>query len=283
MGDVATTINTLAEIGCRNVIHNAYRWIVTDAVASGTLPSSYARFMQQTPPLPDYDHAYITEVRWLRQMMNEAFARESNRSPARLDLTRFRELADEMGVEVNPYADPSAAMIEDAASLDHEEAISVITELCDRLRSQRNASFREIRTEGDRLMKQLRDKHPALYPVMPNLILAIELRREAQMNRDATVIAVAISAHRHSNGGWPKSIDDALASFEPKPYYRNYYGHDFVYKIVNDEPLLYTVGPNGIDDGGHGFRFGSRNTDRAAVLDDLLFLLPVDWPVEEMR
>lgn len=258
VGDGATMMNTLAEIACRKVIYNAYRWMLIDAVASGTLPPSYVAFMRQTPPPPDYEHAYITEVRWARQMLNETFVRTSDQSPARLDLTLLRNLSDEVEIEENQYADPSEAMIENADTLDYEEAISAVTELCDRLRSQQNASFREIRTEGDRVMKHFQDNYPALHPMMPDFTRALEILREAQMSRNATAIAVAIAIYRHSNGAWPESLDDALASFELEPSDRSYYGHDFEYRIVDDSPLLYAVGPNEIDDNGQ--------------VDDVLFL-----------
>jgi hypothetical protein len=148
----------------------------------------------------------------------------------------------------------------------------------DQLRVQQDVSFYEIRTEGERVFRALQDNHPALYPLMPNYQRALELRREAQMNRDATVITVAISVFRHSQGVWPVSIDDALTSIEPKPLCRDYYGYDFVYRIVDDTPLLYAVGPNGIDNGGRGLRYESKSKARSeGAADDVLFLVPPGW------
>lgn len=282
VGDGTTLVSKLAEIACLNVIHSAYRWIVTDAVANRSLPSSYVAFMRRAPPPPDFNQAYVSDIRALRQMLNETFVRTRDRAPARLDLTRLRILMDEVKVEENPYKDPSPAMIADADSLDYEEAISIITKLSDRLRVQQDATFREIRAEGDLVEKQLLG-HPALGPMMPNYTIALESLREARMNRDATVIAVAISVFRHSQGMWPESIDDALASFEPQPFYRDYYGHDFVYRIVDDTPLLYAVGPNGIDNGGRGRRFESKSEARSeGASDDVLFLVPSGWSEDEL-
>jgi len=278
VGDGATLVSRLVEIACRNVIHTAYRWMVTDAVANGPLPFGYVAFMRQAPPLPDFEHGYVTEVRWMRQILNETFVRTSDRAPARLDLSRLRDLIDEVEVEENPYDDPSPAMIADADALDFEQAISIITELCDQLRVQQNASFREIRTEGDRVFGELQDNHPALFPLMPNYQRALELLREAQMNRDATVITVAISVFRHSQGVWPESIDDALTLIGPEPFCRDYYGHDFIYRIVDDAPLLYAVGPNEIDNAGRGRRYESKSEARIeGAADDVLFLAPPGW------
>ncbi len=271
IGDGATLINMLVEISCRSAIHSAYRWMAADADMEGLLPSAYAIFVRQVPPLPDYEMAYVFEARALRQMLNEAFAKKSARTAARLDLARLRELATYWGVEENPYADPSPAMIADAETLDYETATSVIMEMCALVRTQPSTSFLEIRSEGERLHKQVQKEHPALIPLIPDFTHALVLRREAQMNWDATVIAVAICSYRSSNARWPETIDQALSSFEPKPLYRDYYGHDFVYRIVDSAPLLYAVGPNGIDDGGRGRRYRS-SADTEATGDDVLFL-----------
>jgi hypothetical protein len=96
------------------------------------------------------------------------------------------------------------------------------------------------------------------------------------MNRDATVIAVAIHAFRNANGRWPGSIDEALESSPQKPLSRSYYGRGFVYRIEAGEPLLYTVGPNGVDDGGRGRPFRVE-VDREVRGDDVLFLPTSSW------
>jgi hypothetical protein len=91
------------------------------------------------------------------------------------------------------------------------------------------------------------------------------------MNRDATVITAAIYAFRDTRGHWPENIDQALDSFSISPFTRLYYGRDFVYLIKDGIPFLYTVGPNGIDEGGRGQRFESGIEENAAG-DDVLFL-----------
>ena len=273
IGDGATLIHSLVEISCRNAINNAYRWMVSDIVAGESLPPAYVTFLRKAPPLPDFEHSYVMEVRVFRQILNEAFVKTNDQAPARLDLTHLRDLIDNMEIEENPYADPSPTMIADANTLDFEQAVSFITELCSQLHVTQDTSFRKIKDYSERL-RIIKESHPALSVMMPDFTRALELRRETQMNRDATVITVAIWSFQQSTGWWPESIDDALASFDLKPYFRNYYGQDFVYKIVHDMPLLYVIGPNGIDDGGRGRRFGSKaNTRNKGAADDVLFLV----------
>jgi hypothetical protein len=148
--------------------------------------------------------------------------------------------------------------------------VSIVTEVCSVLRMPWNATSDEIAARIRQLELSLAS-HPALRPLLPSFTRAVELRREGSMNRDATVVAVAIFAFRDARGRWPGSIDEALASFPVSPYSRACYGHDFVLRIVEGAPLLYAVGPNGIDDAGRGRPFESGVEPNAAG-DDVLFL-----------
>lgn len=276
IGDGPFLISTLVEIGCRNNVYSAYRWMVADAVKKGKIAISYLKFLEQDLPFPDYEQAYTSEIRSLRQILNEAFVKTSGKMPARLNLAYFRGLLNDLDMRGNdnPYTDPTESMKADADALTYEQAVSIITELCDLLRTQENATFQELKTRGEE-MEQILKNHPALNPLLPNSLGAHEVRRKAQMNHDATVIAVAIYAFLDANGRWPKSIDEALASFPIAPFCRTYYGHDFVYRIMDGAPLLYTVGPNGIDDAGRGRRYESGVEDKATS-DDVLFLVSFD-------
>jgi len=269
-GDGPFLISTLVEIGCRERVSTAYRHLVLDATLRGSLPPCYLDFGERELPFPNFANAYISEVRTQRQLLSEAFVKTSDRAPPRLDLTVFRDLFADLAWENNPYAEPSAPMIRDAADLDFDQAVAIVTQLTNYLLTGPDATLAEIKAEGEK-MDQLLAGHPAIAPLMPNFTRAMELRRLAQMNRDAMVIAVAICAYLEEKGVWPTSIDEALASSGPQPRERSYFGSDFVYRVLDDRPLLYAVGPNGIDDAGRGHLY-EANEKSDANGDDLLFL-----------
>ena len=273
-GDSPFMISALVEIACRNRVYSAYRWMVADAAGKGPVPAAYVTFLERDLPFPDYEHASISEIRSLRQILNEAFVKTSDKASARLDLGSLRDLMADLQVsgDTDPYLDPSESLKADADALHYEQAVSMITELCDLLRSPEAGSFDEVESRS-RQVEQSFASHPALGPLLPSFTRVLELRREGHMNRDATVIAVAIYAFRDAHGRWPQSIDEALASFPVSPYCRTYYGHDFVLRIVDGAPWLYAVGPNGIDDAGRGRPFES-GIERNAASDDVLFLPP---------
>jgi tRNA A-37 threonylcarbamoyl transferase component Bud32 len=269
-GDGPFMISTLVEIRCRELVSTAYRHLVLDATLRGGLPPCYRDFRERELPFPSFAHAYISEVRTQRQLLSEAFVRTSDRAPPRLDLTVFRDVFADLAVETNPYAEPSAPMIRNAADLDFDQAVAIVTQLTNYILTGPNATLAEIKAEGER-MDQLLADYPALTPLMPNFTRAMELRRLAQMNRDATVIAVAICAHQEEKGVWPTSIDEALVSSGPQPRERGYFGSDFVYRVLDGRPLLYAVGPNGVDDAGRGHLY-EADEKNDAIGDDVLFL-----------
>jgi tRNA A-37 threonylcarbamoyl transferase component Bud32 len=273
-GDCPFTISALVELACRDRIYSAFRWMVADAGRAGPVPAAYVRFLERDLPFPSYEHAYISEVRSLRQILSEAYGKTSDRARARLDLTSFRRVVADIDPSwgSNSFLNPTNSMKADAAALEYDQAVSIVTDLCNLLRLPEEAPTEEIE-ERHRQAEQSIASHPALAFLMPNFRRALELRREDRMNRDATVIVVAIHAFRDASHRWPQSIDEALASFPVSPYSRTYYGHDFVYRIVEGAPLLYAVGPNGIDDGGRGHWYRS-SVEAEGVGDDVLFLAP---------
>jgi len=58
----------------------------------GKIPVPYLKFLERDLPFPDYDRAYISELRVQRQIINEAFVKTSDKARARLDLASLREL-----------------------------------------------------------------------------------------------------------------------------------------------------------------------------------------------
>ena len=97
----------------------------------------------------------------------------------------------------------------------------------------------------------------------------------ARANRRGTLLMLAVHAFEHKNGKWTDSLDALDAAMKLKGFGEAmidpYSDKPFVYKLKDGKPVLYSVGVNGVDDGGVrrnelGGRFGDV---------DLVF-----WPYE---
>jgi tRNA A-37 threonylcarbamoyl transferase component Bud32 len=272
-GDGIFTIGILVELSRRDQIYSVLRWMVADAGDAGPVPEAYARFLERDLPFPSYEHAYISELRVLRQILSEAYGKAAPGGRPRLDLRSLRQVwADLDPTMENPYSDPTDSMKADADALEYDEAIAIVSGLCDLLRLPDDGSGQEI-DAARRLASKAAVAHPALSAFAPDFSRAVEQRRRCRMNRDATVIAMAIHTFQDAHGRWPMSLDEALANGVDPPVSREYYDRDFVYRIVEGRPLLYAVGPNGVDDGGRGRPYEAQE-EAGAAGDDVLFLAP---------
>lgn len=273
-GDEPFTIGVLVEVAGRNCVYSAERSMVASAAERGAVPAAYRAFFERDLPLPSTEFAATGEASAMRQILSEVFGRSSDGALARLDVARFRDrMAMSLGkVGETPRFEVTEGMKRDAESLGYEEAVSIVTQGCDLLRLPESTPLEEVAAKNERVERLYAD-HPILAVVTPSFLRAIELQRELRVNRDASVIATAIFAFRDDHRRWPRTLDEALASFPVAPSDRAPYGHDFVYRIVDDAPLLYAVGRNGIDDGGRGRPFESK-ADGTAPGDDVLFLSP---------
>jgi hypothetical protein len=112
--------------------------------------------------------------------------------------------------------------------------------------------------------------------LMPSFARAYHLQLRAEASHRATLLCLAIHAHHAKHGQWPaslKKIDKKLGLKGLKESRIDpYSGKDFIYKIKNGQPLLYSVASNGKDDGGrHDKKWGESETD-----SDYVF-----WPPQE--
>jgi hypothetical protein len=114
---------------------------------------------------------------------------------------------------------------------------------------------------GLRLHEGLREElkarvHPAICVLMPDFWRAIQLHHRSVALRSAARIILHMHAFKAEHGRWPKDLKEtgAPSSFRQDPFS----GQDFVYRLKDGEPLLYSVGENGTDDGGKPATDGKR-------------------------
>jgi len=129
-------------------------------------------------------------------------------------------------------------------------------------------SRRRLAKRADELHKSDR----VLRLFAPNLDRANELRLRVESWRSAMRLLLAINAYKHEHQNWPESLDDLptnFGEFKRDPVSNK----PFVYRLVDGEPLLYSLGVNQKDDGGvHDGRFGEQTPDT-----DFVF-----WPPQKV-
>ncbi len=144
-----------------------------------------------------------------------------------------------------------------------------VMELVQRMHAAKYAEAREIARQGASLIARMRPE--ALQVLMPSLWEIDKERRAHDARCNAARAVLAIHAYKAANGKWPATLTEAMkdeaSSLRDDPFSAS----DLVYKLQNDEPLLYSVGANGSDDGGK-----RQIYDRYGDNSDIIF-----WPPAE--
>lgn len=136
-----------------------------------------------------------------------------------------------------------------------EEEISQINNDVNRLAQE----FREpIRLAAGIFSPQRRSEIVA--SMMVSLLLpAVEAASSAQDRANAFFelerLAAAIAVYRVEHGTYPERLDELVPSILPKVPVDLFHATPFFYKRTSDGYLLYTVGANGVDDGGSNQRY----------------------------
>lgn len=97
----------------------------------------------------------------------------------------------------------------------------------------------------------------------------LALRTEAE--RRATLLLIAVYLHKHETGEWPESIDELKAGELDSIRFDPVGEHDFVLGLRDGQPLLYSVGFDGQDNGGE---HDSRWAEKEPGGDFVFFPLP---------
>lgn len=134
----------------------------------------------------------------------------------------------------------------------------------------------KLREQEERLQRARKTRETMLWPIRP-FFRSYELALRLKAQRLGTLAMLALHVHYAKHGEWPKSlkaIDKKLGLKDLKKIIVDPYSDEpFVYKLEDGNPLLYSVGVDGKDDGGvYHSRFGDGATGPA----DFVF-----WPYQK--
>ena len=103
--------------------------------------------------------------------------------------------------------------------------------------------------------------------------------KHAQADRDATKLLIALYQHRARHAQFPLTISQIDADFNIPHPIDPYSGDDLKYIIIDDRPVIYSVGPDRNDDGGMPIQSELGKPDRYPefiLLDELESILDIN-------
>jgi hypothetical protein len=103
----------------------------------------------------------------------------------------------------------------------------------------------------------------------PTYNKAYEMYQRAIGQKRTARIIVALRRYKNQNGHWPGSLDEIESFVQADILVDPLNGGSFVYKLTDENFILYSKGINNIDDGGERGKWSEDKTDT----DDLLI-----WP-----
>jgi len=106
--------------------------------------------------------------------------------------------------------------------------------------------------------KHAPESHPLLVPIAGGLFpfyTGAAARRDASIARlDQFQIALMLNVHRQQHGGYPRTLDELAQAMDCQPPEDIFAGAPFHYRRDGGGYLLWSLGPDLKDDGGHGYQ-----------------------------
>ncbi|MBI5863279.1 MAG: hypothetical protein HZB38_01955 [Planctomycetes bacterium] len=131
----------------------------------------------------------------------------------------------------------------------------------------------ELRERIDSAAKAESEADPLFKAIVAGMGRSRELFLRCDAHRRATRLVYELLVFRDKNGRWPAALSDLPPEIDRTLRIDPFSNKPFAYKLVDGEPLLYSVAQNGKDDGGttHDERWGDE-------VDDADFVF---WPVQK--
>jgi hypothetical protein len=114
--------------------------------------------------------------------------------------------------------------------------------------------YNEDHSLDERAKKLLAQLTPGAHCLSRAWWMLIQFDRCDLARRNATRIVLNLHAFRAKHRRWPKNLKEGMADELPRFRRDPFSGEDFVYRLKDGQPLLYSFGVDGDDDGGRRAR-----------------------------
>jgi hypothetical protein len=165
-------------------------------------------------------------------------------------------------------------------------------------RQQREAAWAKIEDDISKMSKKVKDlstlplaplneprkavseRFSQVFVVLfiPALNAALNAEDRGAMQEEVTRLGFALDAYKAEHGSYPKQLADLSPQYVEKIPQDVFSGKELIYKPKAKGFLLYSIGPNGTDDGGHGWDDRSEETFNC---DDLGVRVPAKPKAEK--
>lgn len=250
IGDGGTFTHSHIEMDIKVQLLADARQMMTLVAAQGASPSRIAEAASLVRP-GDMSVTLTLEILAARQVLSQA--------------CRFPDSNGSLVFDSDLITSRGLLKSAPDAPIDYEATLRAIDELERRL----GENMSPIEMESA-LRSAIRNNPFLEELVTSNLIFVLLSRLSAEI--DGTVLSAAICQYRYAHGHWPTSLNEVLSDAAPKMSRTEYYGSPFIYRIVDDWPLLYYVGWDGKDNGGRPPPF-----DGSKEGWDNILLAPPGW------
>ncbi|MGI9013703.1 MAG: hypothetical protein ACR2GY_05565 [Phycisphaerales bacterium] len=93
--------------------------------------------------------------------------------------------------------------------------------------------------------------------------------------RDALLAAIALELFHRAEGRWPDTLNELVPTWLPSLPHDRFDGQSLRYALRDEGPMLYSIGTDLDDDGGH-LPSGAHRSDRASGFGNMMWRSPSD-------
>jgi hypothetical protein len=86
--------------------------------------------------------------------------------------------------------------------------------------------------------------------LLPALSHAVITTEQTTQVRDAMLVAIALELYRRNHGEWPASLESLVPQWLPNVPRDRFDGNPLRYRLIDGEPVVYSIGTDRDDDGG---------------------------------
>ncbi|MFQ5412794.1 MAG: hypothetical protein ACE5EC_10880, partial [Phycisphaerae bacterium] len=262
-------IERLVSAALKSLTHKNARWALKhDVFSADEMETALEIMIEKDRPLPDASEWISGELAASLDMTQYVYGPIRPGHEPKLNTERFARIVGYPRDE----AKVSILTPEQIAAADPWKTTDTFIDYYDAYAEMADRGYPEVTAQDlDSLTNDYMHEDPVAGSFLPSLSRVYQLFNRQEASRRATQLTYAIHLHHARTGHWPATLDDLPPRYTDTARTDPFTKNDFVYRLTENGPLLYSSSENGIDDGGaHHRRWGDRKDEAD---DDHVF-----WP-----